>query len=96
MSDFQPNPGSGYIFVNKDKAEPKPNKEGVVPNTEKWPDWKGSVNVDGKVMALALWKSKTKNGEPMFSAKISEFKMPESVKQAAETAPAEDLDSIPW
>jgi uncharacterized protein (DUF736 family) len=51
----------GAIFKNANK------KEG-----DKQPDYKGTVNVDGKEKAISLWLNTSKDGVKYFSVGISE------------------------
>jgi len=51
---------SGSIFKNDYKKE------------ETHPDYKGKINVDGKVKDIALWLNKPDGGKPYFGVKISE------------------------
>lgn len=52
---------SGAIFRNKYKTD-----------GDSKPDYKGTVDVDGRPKEIALWVRTDKNGAKYFSAKISE------------------------
>lgn len=65
---------TGTLFKNQYKTE------------DKHPNYKGRINVFGKMMDIALWKRTGKLGEPYLSVMISE---PREKKQV-EQAPAQD------
>ena len=51
---------SGAIFKNAKKSN------------EKQPDWKGNVNVNGKIMEISLWVKTSQKGTQYFSAAFQE------------------------
>jgi uncharacterized protein (DUF736 family) len=51
---------SGAIFKNAKKTN------------EKQPDWKGNVNVNGKIMEISLWVKTSQKGTQYFSAAFQE------------------------
>lgn len=73
--------GTFTVFVN--------NKE-----SEKQPDFKGKVMLNGKEQSIAMWKRESKKGNKYLFGKIEEFKpMPKEVKQAV----TQDFnDDLPW
>ena len=62
-------PGTGVIFKNDKKKETQP-------------DYKGTINVDGKDLDIALWVKEGKKGK-FFSAAIKE----KQVKEQGEEMP---------
>lgn len=74
--------------------ETKQNTGAIFKNTNKkadsHPDYKGQINVDGKLKEIALWIKEGKNGK-FFSASISE----PYVKQEP-TNIVEEKDDLPF
>lgn len=56
---FEHKPNTGSIFRNSFKK------------SDKHPDWRGTINVDGKPKEISLW-AKEVNGKEMLSASIQE------------------------
>ena len=50
----------GYLFLEEDK------RGGA-------PDYKGSINIDGKIIKLAAWKNKTKAGKSMIGLQVDTY-----------------------
>ena len=80
---------TGTLFKNQYKTE------------DKHPNYKGRINVAGKMMDIALWKRTTKQGENYLSVKLSErrqkqdssrYKEWDSI-EVPEEKPADDLPS---
>ena len=68
MSEFQDNikPGFGIIHPNKYKKE------------DKYPDYKGDYrDHDGKLLSIAMWSKKNKNGKEFFTVKTEEPRVKE-------------------
>jgi len=59
MGNYQHKPNTGTIFKNDNKEK------------ETQPDYRGSINVDGKDFDISLWVKDGKNGK-FFSASIKE------------------------
>jgi uncharacterized protein (DUF736 family) len=74
MSDYSPKLNSGNLHPNKYKEK------------ENQPDYRGKINISGKVMDISGWLNKNKNGEKYMSVQIQD----EYVKQ---DAPAIKTDS---
>lgn len=73
----------GRLFKN-DKKE-----------TEKHPDYRGEINVEGKTLELAAWLKVSQKGTKYMSLKVSEPR--EKAKAAPKKAPVEELsDDIPF
>ena len=66
--DFD-NTNSGALFKNEDKSD------------EKMPDYKGSLNVDGKDFWLAAWIKTSKKGQKYMSLSIQSKDKQERVAQ---------------
>ena len=70
--------------------EQKENTGAIFKNTkkkdEKHPDYKGSINVDGKEKQIALWVKKSAKGTMYMSASISEPYVP-----VGDPVPEDDL-----
>ena len=87
----------GQIWGNEDK-----NKEGANPN---WPDFKGSINVEGKEYWVSGWKKKA-DSHPKAPALSFQIKLKDSLVvqsasqivpvQQAESSAADEFDSIPF
>lgn len=60
MSD-QPREG-GALFKQREKR------------SEKAPDWKGDVTMDGIKYGIAAWERKTRNGDTFLSVKLEPFR----------------------
>lgn len=75
----------------------EPNTMTIFPNkkeSEKQPDWKGKVMLNGKEQSIALWKKTSSKGNNYFFGKIEEFKsMPKEVKEVIKD---DNLDDLPW
>ena len=76
------NTNSGALFKNEDKAEPN------------HPDYKGSLNVDGKEFWVAAWiKTGKKTGQKFMSLSVQS----KDKKERAAQSKKEDVDSdIPF
>jgi uncharacterized protein (DUF736 family) len=59
MANYQNKPGQGAIFKNK-----KTN--------DKAPDYRGSVNIDGKDWEISGWSKQTKTGDGYLSISVKE------------------------
>ena len=69
MSNYQNKPGQGAIFKNK-----KTN--------DKAPDYRGSINIDGKDYEVAGWVRPTKTGDNFLSLTAKEpYNKGEAVQQ---------------
>ena len=88
----------GQIWGNEDK-----NKEGANPN---WPDFKGSINVEGKEYWVSGWKKKA-DSHPKAPALSFQIKLKDAdlvsvgstvapPVQQAESSAANEFDSIPF
>jgi uncharacterized protein (DUF736 family) len=77
---YEQKPNTGAIFKNDKKGN------------EKSPDYKGSINVDGKDLEIALWVKDSQKGEKFFSAKIQ----PKFEKSENKTVPAGKDDDLPF
>lgn len=82
MTKQYDNNNSGIVFVQTEKK------------SEKWPDYNGSVTVDGKDYWVSGWKKFTAKGEGISLA----LKPREAKPQAAQTQPTKSdyEDDIPW
>lgn len=60
MYDYKPNTGS--LFKNEHKTE------------DRHPNYKGTINIDGVLKDIALWKRTTQKGEVYLSVAISDKK----------------------
>lgn len=60
MYDYKPNTGS--LFKNDHKT------------ADKHPSYKGTINIDGTLKDIALWKRTKQNGETYLSVVISDKK----------------------
>lgn len=69
---------SGAIFKNDYKQE------------DKHPDYKGTVDVEGKLFDIALWLNESKQGKKYFGVKVDEHKEKEA-KPDALGEPENDL-----
>jgi uncharacterized protein (DUF736 family) len=79
---------SGAIFKNSKKTN------------EKQPDYKGTVNVNGKDMEISLWLKESQKGTKYFSAAFQEpFKKDTETKtypNETKYTPKIDEDSLPF
>lgn len=82
---YDQKPNTGAIFKNDKKGN------------EKAPDYRGSINVDGKDLEIALWVKDSQKGEKFFSAKIQEKKAKGeyNAKVKSEVTP-EPIDDLPF
>lgn len=76
------NTNTGVLFVKKERT------------SEKYPNFEGRINVDGKEYDIAAWTRQTKSGEKFLSLKISEpFKKAEKKEETL----TQDLgDELPF
>ena len=58
MSNYEQKPNTGVIFKNEKKSD-------------KAPEYRGKINVDGKDYEISLWVKEGKNGK-FFSAQVQE------------------------
>lgn len=80
MAEYD-NTNSGALFKNEDKE------------TEKHPDYKGSVNVDGTEYWLSAWLKTSKKGTKFMSLAVK----PKDDKAPAKSRQTDDdPDSIPF
>lgn len=79
---------SGAIFKNAKKTN------------EKQPDWKGNVNVNGKIMEISLWVKTSQKGTQCFSAAFQEpFKKENETKtysNETKYSPKIEDDGLPF
>jgi len=79
---------SGAIFKNAKKTN------------EKQPDWKGNVNVNGKIMEISLWVKTSQKGTQYFSAAFQEpFKKENETKtysNETKYSPKIEDDGLPF
>jgi uncharacterized protein (DUF736 family) len=75
----------GALFKNKDKE------------TDKHPDYKGKINVNGKDFYVSAWIKTSKGGDKFMSLAVRE---PMHGHQATKPQPKEDIlgikDDLPW
>ena len=84
MSTFEHKPNQGSIWKN-DYKEQGDNK----------PEYKGQVNVDGKLYEISLWINTTESGKKYFGARLSEpYVKPEPSE--GEEQPQAESDDIPF
>jgi hypothetical protein len=85
---YEQKPNTGAIFKNDKKGN------------EKAPDYKGSINVEGEDLDIALWLTESKKGEKFFSVKIQEKRKPEPKPEKTLTEGKEDFpftsDDLPF
>jgi uncharacterized protein (DUF736 family) len=77
MSNYD-NTNRGAIFKNNQKS------------SDKQPDYKGKINVDGVDKQISLWVTTSKEGKKFFSVQISEPYQPQ--QQAAKAAVSQSGD----
>ena len=78
MSDYD-NTNRGAIFKNEHKK------------AENHPDYRGTINVDGKDKEISLWVKTSKAGKKFFSASIQEpYVAPE------QSTPQEEEGDLPF
>lgn len=75
MSDFTHKENTGSVFKNDKKGN------------DKAPEYKGSANINGRVMDIALWYAQNKKGETYFSLKFQE---PRTVAEITNNAAKKD------
>lgn len=83
MANFERKPNTGAIFKNDKKTN------------EKQPDYRGTIDVDGKEKEVALWVRESKNGKKFFSVSVIdpyERKNPFKEGNTIETGPVGGAD----
>jgi uncharacterized protein (DUF736 family) len=80
MSNYD-NTNRGAIFKNAQKS------------SDKQPDYKGKINVDGVDKQISLWVTTSKDGKKFFSVQISE---PYQPQQQAPAQQQEEQDDLPF
>ncbi len=84
MAEFEIKLNKGSIFKNEFKKD-----------NEAAPDYKGKINVDGKLKDIALWVTKSKETEKVyFSVNISEPY--QGTKEETIPLTQEDKDDLPF
>lgn len=84
MSDYD-NTNSGALFKNKDK------------NTEKHPDYKGTLNVGGEEFWISSWLKVSKAGEKYMSLSVTPKEASKPKESRRDRGTPEDMDSdIPF
>jgi len=71
---YEHKPGTGSMFQNTNKK------------SDAAPDYKGEINIDGKVIRLAGWITASKNGQQYLKLKKDDY-----VPQAAPATAGPDL-----
>jgi len=79
---YETKPNSGAIFKNDKKV------------TEKHPDYRGKINVNGRDFEISLWVKEGKSGK-FFSAAIKEPYQKETSKESPKTF-IETKDDLPF
>ena len=83
MAEFEHKQNTGSIFKNSYKQQ------------DNHPDYKGRMNVDGKLYDIALWVKRPDGKDPFFSMSIQEpYVKPE--QQSTESAPIEEKNDLPF
>ena len=77
------NTNRGVLFHNKKKK------------SEKHPDMEGTINIDGRELALSSWKKISKNGAEFFSLSVKEPWVKET-KAEDNITTDKSQDDIPW
>jgi uncharacterized protein (DUF736 family) len=80
MSNYD-NTNRGAIFKNEQKS------------SDKQPDYKGKINVDGVDKQISLWVTTSKEGKKFFSVQVSEPYQPQQqAPQAAVSQSGDEAD----
>jgi len=82
MTQQYSNENSGALFKNEEK---------ITLNKPNWPDYNGSINVDGKDLWISAWIKKSKAGKSYMSLSVSE-KEPKGQSQYSQQTPAAGPD----
>jgi len=83
MSNYD-NTNRGAIFKNEQKS------------SDKQPDYKGKINVDGVDKQISLWVTTSKEGKKFFSVQISEPYQPQQQAPQAAVSQSGDEDDLPF
>jgi uncharacterized protein (DUF736 family) len=83
MSNYD-NTNRGAIFKNEQKS------------SDKQPDYKGKINVDGVEKQISLWVTTSKEGKKFFSVQISEPYQPQQQAPQAAVSQSGDEDDVPF
>lgn len=84
MSNYD-NTNSGALFKNDEKTPEKPN----------WPDYNGSINVEGKEFWLKAWIKKSKGGKTYMSLSVEGKQEKQNRQQRASAPePASNFDNF--
>lgn len=80
-----PREGSGVLFVNSNKKNPKA------------PDWKGQMMIDGKIVRLSAWIKTSSHGQ-LLSIAVDTYNTDrlQKPKQYPEEVSPPDDNSIPF
>ena len=73
------NTNKGVLFKN--------DKDGGNPN---WPDYKGSININGTEFWLSAWIKKSKEGKAFMSLSIGDAKQKQAAPQSKRTPAPKD------
>jgi uncharacterized protein (DUF736 family) len=83
MSNYD-NTNRGAIFKNEQKS------------SDKQPDYKGKINVDGVDKQISLWVTTSKDGKKFFSAQISEPYQPQQQAPSGGHTVADVENDLPF
>lgn len=90
MSKEYDNTNRGVLYIN-DKGD-----------NDSRPDWKGSINVNGKEFWLSAWRKTTRDGDKMLSLSVQEKEPRREERRPAQNTrqPAkntrDDNDGLDW
>ena len=82
MSDYSPKLNSGNLHPNKYKEK------------ENQPDYRGKINISGKVMDISGWLNKNKNGEKYLSVSIQEEYVKPDAPASQPQQPAQSMEKL--
>lgn len=82
MSQQYDNTNTAIAFLNEQKE------------SDKHPDFSGTVNIEGKEYWLNLWKNKSKNGKKFLKGKVEPKDQSKSTKRG--TQGPDDQDDVGW
>lgn len=83
MSQQYDNTNRGVLFQNKKKK------------SEKHPDFEGTINVDGKELAISAWKKTSQKAGEFYSLSVKEPWVKETKAEDNQSAKQSE-DDIPW
>ena len=84
MSDYQHKTNNGSVFINNYK------------DSDKHPDFRGEINVEGAIWEIAMWAKETRGGDKYYSLKVSPPRAKKQERVDTRTLKEQMDDEVPF